>query len=638
MSQEPELSVVLPTLDESAGLKVLLPRLSALFQKLGVRGEILVVDGGSKDDTAAVAAAHGARVLRQKGPGFGSAVREGIAAARAEYVALMDADGSHAPEALERFWARRKDAELIVGSRYCPGGSAVMPLTRQILSRSLNMVSRLVLDLPVRESSSGFRLYFGPAARAVKSGATDFSVQQDLLVGILAAGGRVIELPIHYAPRVGGASKANAWKLAPAYIRLLLRLNKLRGGWRAGAGLFAALVLALGLGLRFAYAWHGHRAHYLPTSNDGYETIALSLVSRGEFALMPGLPTSRREPSYPLFIAAVYALFGARPGLVIFLQCLLSAATGWLLWLTGRRLFGAGVALAALAAFMLHPQSIYYCAYFFRETWLCFWFGLLLWASLGWSAAPGDPEGERGALIGGLASAAFGLANSAVLPACGLAGILLWLAAPPKARARRAALYFAPLLLAFGAWTARNWNVSGRFVAGSTHGGEEFYTALVVPPDDLGTPRQTEILASDPYFFRAQSLPEAECNAVLMKASLRWIAAHPALYASRAAAGLVKFWKVWPYNRTYQHSYALLVLASLLSDGWIIPLGFLGLWLFRARWREAPALPAAVFALTLVYGAVHAVIRYRLPLMGGMILLACAAAERLIARYLLRSK
>lgn len=245
----PGLSVVLPTLDEGGGLKVLLPRLKAVFASLGVSGEILVVDGGSKDDTVEVARSHGARVMRQKGKGFGSALREGLHEARAEWVAVMDADVSHAPEDLVRFWARRGDAELIVGSRYCRGGSAEMPLTRQILSRSLNMVSRRVLDLPVRESSSGFRLYHGPSVRAVRSDATDFSVQQDLLVGILAGGGRVIELPIHYAPRVAGASKANAWKLAPAYVRLLLRLKPLRGGWKAEAGLFAALAVGLLTGL-----------------------------------------------------------------------------------------------------------------------------------------------------------------------------------------------------------------------------------------------------------------------------------------------------------------------------------------------------------------------------------------------------
>ncbi len=249
MSERPDLTIVMPTLEEAAGLAVLIPRIKAVLGTLGVRGEILIVDGGSQDGTAAVATSHGAIVMRQKGRGFGSAVREGIAAAHAPWVGLLDADGSHDPGEFARFWGKRGDAELIIGSRYCRGGSADMPILRQILSRALNMVTRRVLDLPVRESSSGFRLYDRAAAMAVGSAAEDFSVQQDLLVGILAAGGRVIELPIHYAPRVGGASKANAWKLLPAYMRLLWRLKKQRGGWRTEAGLFAALAVALVTGL-----------------------------------------------------------------------------------------------------------------------------------------------------------------------------------------------------------------------------------------------------------------------------------------------------------------------------------------------------------------------------------------------------
>jgi dolichol-phosphate mannosyltransferase len=249
MSHGPQLSVVLPTLDEAEGLKVLLPRVLDLFKTLGVRGEILVVDGNSKDGTADVARSFGVHVQKQKGKGFGSAVREGLASASAEWVAIMDADGSHDPAALTRFWARREAAKLIVGSRYCRGGSARMSITRNILSRSLNLVTKRVLDLPVRESSSGFRLYHGPTVRAVKCDATDFSVQQDLLVGVLEAGGAVVEEPIHYAPRVGGVSKANAWKLLPAYIRLLLRLKARRGGWKAEVGLGAVLAVGLLTGL-----------------------------------------------------------------------------------------------------------------------------------------------------------------------------------------------------------------------------------------------------------------------------------------------------------------------------------------------------------------------------------------------------
>lgn len=390
--------------------------------------------------------------------------------------------------------------------------------------------------------------------------------------------------------------------------------------------------MALGLALRFGYAWHGFNAHYLPTSSDGYETIALSLLDRGEYSMDPGVPTSMREPSYPLFIAGIYAVFGRHSGLIIFLHCLLSLATGWMLWLTGRKLFDEDVAWAALTVFMLYPQSIYYCAYFFRESWLCFWFGLLLLQSVDWKAASGDPAGERSAWLGGIAAAVFGLGNSAVLPACALSGVLLWFVAPRPARLRRFVLYTIPLVLTFGAWTARNYAVQGRFVAGSTHGGVEFYRALIVPPELQNSPKQIEILRSDPLFDQTAHLNEVDSNEAFMKASFRWIAAHPATFVSRAFAGFMKYWKLWPYRYNYQHSYFLLVLASLLSDGWIVPLGFLGLWLWRARWRDAVALPASVFAMTFVYGTVHAVIRYRLPLMSGMILLACAALMRFCRR------
>jgi hypothetical protein len=195
-------------------------------------------------------------------------------------------------------------------------------------------------------------------------------------------------------------------------------------------------------------------------------------------------------------------------------------------------------------------------------------------------------------------------------------------------RVRRLTVYFLPFVAAFGLWSARNYRVQGQFILGSTHGGEEFLQALVVPPEDLGTPRQTQIIQATPIFSQADTLPEAQRNAYLMKASLAWIANHPGTYFSRAISGLLKYWKPWPYRRNYQHSYWLLVVTSLLFDGWIIPLGFFGMWRYRSLWRRVPAFPASVFAMTIVYGMVHAVIRYRLPLMGGMILLACATMAR----------
>jgi dolichol-phosphate mannosyltransferase len=175
----------------------------------------------------AVAEAAGARVLMQKGRGLGGALREGLCAAGSPWAAVVDADGSHPPEVLADMWARRAEADLIIASRYIPGGSAVMGPVRQVLSRSLNAVARLVLDLPALDSSGGFRLYRAELVRAAcaDSSANDFTIQQELLVAILSRGGKVIEVPFRYEPRLDGVSKASAFRLAPAYIRMLLRLR-----------------------------------------------------------------------------------------------------------------------------------------------------------------------------------------------------------------------------------------------------------------------------------------------------------------------------------------------------------------------------------------------------------------------------
>lgn len=222
-----ELTVVLPTLNEEGSLRRVLPRLRAAFEKMGARAEILVVDGRSKDSTVAVAREGGAAVMTQKARGLGGALREGLAATKTPWIAVVDADGSHPPEDLIRLWERRGEADLIIASRYVPGGSAVMDPLRQVLSRSLNIAARLVLRLPVRDSSGGFRLYRGELARAAcaEASAADFTIQQELLVGMLARGGKVLEVPFRYEPRLDGASKASALRLAPAYLRMLWKLS-----------------------------------------------------------------------------------------------------------------------------------------------------------------------------------------------------------------------------------------------------------------------------------------------------------------------------------------------------------------------------------------------------------------------------
>lgn len=224
-----ELSVVLPALDEEDGLEAVLPALKKELAALGVSHEIVVVDGGSRDATAEVARRQGARLLPQKSRGFGGAVREGLEEARGEWILVLDADGSHPAGMLPRLWERRRDHDMVIGSRYISGGSAELSWPRYALSRLLNLATGCYLGWRVRDASSGLRLYRGSAARGLSLRYPDFSVQQEALAQILAAGGTVAEVPFHFLPRLGGATKARVLPLALSYLRMLWELKRLLG-------------------------------------------------------------------------------------------------------------------------------------------------------------------------------------------------------------------------------------------------------------------------------------------------------------------------------------------------------------------------------------------------------------------------
>jgi dolichol-phosphate mannosyltransferase len=227
MSDEPQLSVVIPTLNERENIELLVPALRRTIDGLGVNGEILVLDSGSADGTADAATQAGARVL-QVGRGYGQALRAGLRAARGEYVVTMDADLSHQPDVVARLWAIRDPLAIGIASRYVPGGAARTGRTRIILSRLLNVVYARGLALPARDLSSGFRIYPRRTAQMLEPRGEDFDILPEILVRAHSAGWRIIEMPFDYAPRYAGASKARLLRLGRAYVRTFGRLWRLR--------------------------------------------------------------------------------------------------------------------------------------------------------------------------------------------------------------------------------------------------------------------------------------------------------------------------------------------------------------------------------------------------------------------------
>jgi dolichol-phosphate mannosyltransferase len=222
------LSLVLPALNEGENLDRVLPELKKALVALGPTFEIIVVDGGSRDNTQEIVRKHGVRMVSQRLPGFGGAYRAGFEQARGEYVITLDADGSHDPAFLKDLWAARRKGDVVIASRYVEGGAADMPVTRRVMSRILNITFGRGLSLPVHDLSSGYRLYRGAILRELELKATDFDVLEEILIRALAAGYRVHEVPFRYRARVAGHSHARLLRFAVSYLRTFVAMWRLR--------------------------------------------------------------------------------------------------------------------------------------------------------------------------------------------------------------------------------------------------------------------------------------------------------------------------------------------------------------------------------------------------------------------------
>ena len=186
-----ELSIIIPAKDEAGNLARLLPELAAVLADLSIEYEILVVSNAEDVNTRVDASDSRARTLKQAEPGYGGALLTGFAAARGSFILTMDADLSHRPSVVRDLWEQRATAEVIVASRYVSGGSAEMPILRLMLSQILNRFFALGLSLPVRDLSSGFRLYRADLIRTSPFGARDFDLLQEMLVRLYCDGWRI---------------------------------------------------------------------------------------------------------------------------------------------------------------------------------------------------------------------------------------------------------------------------------------------------------------------------------------------------------------------------------------------------------------------------------------------------------------
>jgi dolichol-phosphate mannosyltransferase len=243
-------AVIIPTYNERDNLELIVTRVRTAVPEV----DILIVDDNSPDGTGEIADKLGAsdtrvHVMHRPGKsglgtayiaGFGWALDNGY-----NVMVEMDADGSHDPQDLPKMLTALEDADLVIGSRYVPGGTVVnWPKSREALSRGANVYVRLMLGIGVHDATGGYRAYRAQTLRGIGLAEVDsqgYCFQIDLTLRTVSNGGRVTEVPITFTERARGKSKMSRAVILEALVRVARwgvakRLGRGRAASQAGTG------------------------------------------------------------------------------------------------------------------------------------------------------------------------------------------------------------------------------------------------------------------------------------------------------------------------------------------------------------------------------------------------------------------
>ena len=245
------MSVIIPAYNEEKGIGPVLEHLPAILGASEIEAwEIIVVDDGSNDKTAAVGAGcPGVTLVRHRqNRGYGAALKTGIRHAHYEWICITDADGTYPNERIPDLWRRQAQgqADMVVGAR--TGEKVAIPLVRRPAKWAIGRLARYVAGEPIPDINSGLRLFRRGAVQRFLSLLPDgFSFTTTITLAMLANGYLVDYVPIDYHARVG-RSKIRPIHDTLNFARLVLRI----GLYFAPLKIFLPLT---GLLLLVALAW-----------------------------------------------------------------------------------------------------------------------------------------------------------------------------------------------------------------------------------------------------------------------------------------------------------------------------------------------------------------------------------------------
>jgi glycosyltransferase involved in cell wall biosynthesis len=219
----PKVSVVIPCLNEAENIEECVKRAWAAINGAGLDGEVVVSDNNSTDGSGALAEAAGARVVLETRPGYGSAYLAGFAAARGEYIVMLDADLTYDFKEIPRFVEELdKGAQLVMGDRMDNIHPGAMPwLHRYVGNPILTGILNVFFKTGVKDAHCGMRGLRRDILPTLDLRTTGMEFASEMVIRASKEKLRISEFPIEYHPR-GGESKLSSFRDGWRHLRFLL--------------------------------------------------------------------------------------------------------------------------------------------------------------------------------------------------------------------------------------------------------------------------------------------------------------------------------------------------------------------------------------------------------------------------------
>jgi len=381
------------------------------------------------------------------------------------------------------------------------------------------------------------------------------------------------------------------------------------------------LILILATILRLGYVFHTRNQGLTFGDAHAYDQLGKSLAEGKGYSDQDGNPTAARAPLYPLLIGIIYFLFGPSLFAVRLFQVILGVLSCYILFLLGRKAYNIPVALIASFLFAWNPYLVYYTGHLLQET--LFIFILLITIYL---LSYLNEKTRFSLLAGGFAGLAVLTRETFVfyLPFL-LVGLLIVIKGDILSKFKKTLLFFFVFSMVWGIWIARNYFVFGSFATRTVFckgdmGGEIWAHLWYGNNPYLGVDFEKECRYLG-FEMPAElaSIPPKERGAYAKKKALKLITEDPLRTIKIHIVKFGRFWRLYPHDtkllgESTKKSFNFLIIISLLSDGWIIPLGLIGLLLFFRKKNLLILLwiMSQCIGITLIF---YPMVRYRLPVM-----------------------